>query len=271
MPGGNARRGGVPAPPPSFEDRHSTTRQGLAMTDKPLIAITGASSGIGEATAIAFSRAGYPLLLMARRLDRMAALNLPNAVLRQVDVRDREALKAAVADGEAEFGPVDLMFANAGVAHLADIATQPPEDWDAMIDINTKGVMNTVHAVMAGMIARRRGTLVMMSSIAGRKVYPDHTVYCGTKFFVHAVSESLREYLSAYDVRVQVISPGVIETEVLSGVKDAGTLAAYQANKAAIGGGIGPEHVADLILSTYQMPQNALVQEICITPTRQRY
>ncbi|MEC5290415.1 SDR family oxidoreductase [Aurantimonas sp. C2-6-R+9] len=241
------------------------------MADKPLIAITGASSGIGEATARVFSEAGYPLLLMARRMDRMEALGLPNAVLAKVDVRDRDAIKAAVAEGEAKFGPVDLMFANAGVAHLADIATQPPEEWDAMIDINTKGMMNTVHAVMNGMMQRQRGTLVMMSSIAGRKIYPDHTVYCGTKFFVHAVAESLREYLSGYNVRVQVISPGVIETEVLSGVHDPNTLAAYQANKLAIGGGIGPEHVADLILTTYRMPQNALVQEIVLTPTRQRH
>lgn len=241
------------------------------MADKPLVAITGASSGIGEATARAFSAAGYPLLLMARRVDRMEALGLPDAVIRKVDVRDRPAIAAAVADGEARFGPVDLMFANAGIAHLADIATQPPEEWDAMIDINAKGMMNTVHAVLGGMIERRQGTLVMMSSIAGRKVYPDHTVYCGTKFFVHAVSESLREYCSNYNVRVQVISPGVIETEVLSGVNDPKTLSAYQANKAAIGGGIGPEHVADLILATYRMPQNAIVQEIVVTPTRQRY
>ena len=241
------------------------------MPNKPLIAITGASSGIGEATARAFSRAGHPLLLMARRMDRMEALDLPDAELARVDVRDRTSIAEAVARGEARFGPVDLMFANAGVAHLADIARQPPEEWDAMIDINTKGVMNTIHAVMGGMIERQHGTLVMMSSIAGRKIYPDHTVYCGTKYFVHAVSEGLREYLSQYGVRVQVVSPGVIETEVLSGVNDPGTLAAYQANKVAIGGGIGAEHVADLIVSTYQMPQNALVQEIVVTPTRQRY
>ena len=186
-------------------------------------------------------------------------------------MRQREEINAAVAEAEALHGPVDMMFANAGIARLADIGRQPPEDWDEMIDINTKGVLNSVHAVMAGMMARRSGTLVMMSSIAGRKVYPDHTVYCGTKFFVHAVSESLREYLSGYDVRVIVISPGVIETEVLSGVLDAETLANYKANKVKMGGGIGPEHVADLILNAYNLPQKALVQEICLTPTRQTY
>ncbi|MEM9047465.1 MAG: SDR family oxidoreductase [Pseudomonadota bacterium] len=241
------------------------------MSDKPLVAITGASSGIGEATARAFSAAGHPVLLMARRLDRMQALGLPKSVIRQVDVRDREAIAAAVRDAEAEYGPTDMMFANAGIARLADVGRQPPEEWDEMIDINTKGTMNTVHAVMSGMMERRRGTLVMMSSIAGRKVYPDHTVYCGTKFFVHAVSESFREYLSAYDVRVLVVSPGVIETEILSGVLDEKTLAGYKENKVKIGGGIGADIVGDLILNAYSLPQNALVQEICLTPTRQTY
>ncbi|TIP84263.1 MAG: SDR family oxidoreductase, partial [Mesorhizobium sp.] len=204
-------------------------------------------------------------------LERMQALNLPDSMARQVDVRDRAAIATAVKEAEAEFGPVDMLFANAGIARLADIGRQPPEEWDEMIDINTKGVLNSVHAVMSGMMERRHGTLFMMSSIAGRKIYPDHTVYCGTKFFVHAVSESLRDYLSDYDVRVVVLSPGVIETEVLSGVLDPQTLANYKANKLKIGGGIGPEHVADLMLHTYQMPQNALVQEIVITPTRQKY
>ncbi|MBM7068682.1 SDR family oxidoreductase [Actibacterium sp. 188UL27-1] len=241
------------------------------MTDKPLVAVTGASSGIGEATARAFSAAGHPVLMMARRVDRMVAMDLPDTMIREVDVRDRDAIAAAVTDAENEYGPTDMMFANAGIARLADIGRQDPAEWDEMIDINAKGVMNTAHAVMAGMMERRRGTLVMMSSIAGRKVYPDHTVYCGTKFFVHAISESLREYLSAYDVRVLVVSPGVIETEVLSAVTDAETLAAYKANKVKMGGGIGADIVGDLILNAYNLPQNALVQEICLTPTRQTY
>jgi NADP-dependent 3-hydroxy acid dehydrogenase YdfG len=241
------------------------------MTQKPLVAITGASSGIGEAAARAFSAAGHPVLLMARRLDRMQALNLPNSLCRQVDVRDRDAIANAVRDGEGAYGPVDMMFANAGIARLADIGRQPPEEWDEMIDINTKGVMNTVHSVMQGMINRERGTLVMMSSIGGRKIYPDHTVYCGTTFFVHAVSESLRDYLSDYNVRVIVVSPGVIETEVLSAVRDPQTLADYKENKKKIGGGISADIVGELILDAYQLPQRALVQEICMTPTRQKY
>ena len=241
------------------------------MTDKPLVAITGASSGIGEAVARTFSAAGHPVLMMARRIEKMKAMGLPHSICREVDVRDRAAIAAAVKDAEAEYGPTDMMFANAGIARLADIGRQPPEEWDEMIDINTKGMMNTLHAVMSAMMARRNGTIFMMSSIAGRKVYDDHTVYCGTKFFVHAVSESIRAYLADYDIRVIVLSPGVIETEVLSGVLDAQTLAAYKENKVKMGGGIGPEHISEIMLHCYQMPQNALIQEICITPTRQKY
>jgi len=238
---------------------------------KPLIAITGASSGIGEATARAFSAAGHPLLLMARRLDRMQALQLPNTVCRAVDVRERDAIAGAVADAEAEHGPVDCLFNNAGVARLADIGAQDPAEWDESIDINTKGVMNALHPIMNGMKARRHGTIVMMSSIAGRKVYPDHTVYCGTKFFVHAVSESIRSYLAPYGVRVIVISPGIIDTEVLDHVTDPNTLKNYRDNKTRIGGGISADHVADMIRYAYQMPQNVLIQEMVVTPTRQEF
>jgi NADP-dependent 3-hydroxy acid dehydrogenase YdfG len=239
--------------------------------DKPLVVITGASSGIGEATARAFAQAGHPLLLLARRQARMEAMDLPNSLCRKVDVRDRGAVEAAIREAESHYGPTDCLFNNAGIARLADIGAQDPDEWDEMIDINAKGVMNALHPVMGGMKERRHGTIVMMSSIAGRKVYPDHTVYCGTKYFVHAVSESIRGYLAPYDVRVIVISPGIIETEVLDHVTDPNTLKNYQDNKARIGGGIPAKHVADMILFAYQMPQNVLIQEMCITPTRQEY
>lgn len=238
---------------------------------KPLVAITGASSGIGEATARAFSAAGHPLLLMARRLDRMEALGLPDALCRAVDVRDRDNIATAVTDAEAIHGPIDCLFNNAGIARLGDIGKQPPEEWDETIDINIKGVMNALHPVMAGMKERRHGTIVNMSSIAGRKVYPDHTVYCGSKYFVHAISESIRGYLAPHNVRVIVISPGIIDTEVLDHVNDQNTLKNYKDNKARIGGGISADHVADMILFAYQMPQNVLIQEMVVTPTRQEF
>jgi NADP-dependent 3-hydroxy acid dehydrogenase YdfG len=237
----------------------------------PLTVITGASSGIGEASALAFSAAGHPLLMLARRLERMEALDLPNTLCRAVDVRDRAAVAAAVAEAEARFGPVDCVINNAGVAHLANVLEQDPLEWDDMIAVNAGGVMNVLHAVMKGMSQRRHGTIINMSSIAGRKMYPDHTVYGGTKYFVHAVSDSIRGKLAPYDVRVIVISPGIVETEVLDHVTDPKTLRAYQENKLKIGGGISADHVAASMLFAYQLPQNVLVQEICITPTRQQY
>jgi hypothetical protein len=238
---------------------------------KPLVVITGASSGIGAATAQVFAADGHPLLLLARRIDRMKALGLPNAMCRVVDVRDRVAVANAVKDAEQKYGPADCLFNNAGIARLGDITKQAPSEWDEMIDINVNGMMNGVHAVMDGMVKRRHGTIVQMSSIAGRKAYPDHTVYCGTKYFVHGMSDSLREHLAPHDVRVIVISPGIIETEVLDHVTDKNTLANYRANKVRIGGGIAADHVAQSILFAYRLPQNVLIQEICITPTRQEH
>ena len=238
---------------------------------KPLAVITGASSGIGEATAKKFSKEGHPVLMLARRLEKMESFNLPNSMSRKVDVTDRDSLVQAVKDAEDKFGPTDMLFNNAGIARLADIGKQNPSEWDEMININTNGVMNALYAVMDGMKSRKGGTIVNMSSIAGRKVYPDHTVYCGTKYFVHAISESIRGYLAPYDVRVVVISPGIIETEVLSGVLDKNTLKNYQDNKKRIGGGISADYVADMIYFAYNMPQNVLIQEMCVTPTRQEF
>jgi NADP-dependent 3-hydroxy acid dehydrogenase YdfG len=238
---------------------------------KPLTVITGASSGIGEATAKAFSNAGYPTLLIARRLEIMESFNLKNSICKRVDARDRDALVAAVKEAEETYGPTDMIFNNAGVARLADISTQDPQEWDEMIDVNTKGVMNGMYAVMASMKARQSGTIINMSSIAGRKVYGDHTVYCGTKSFVHAVSESIRGYLSPHNVRVIVMSPGNIEAEVLNGITDPNTLEAYKKNIERIGGRISPDYVAKMILFAYEMPQNVIMQEVVVTPTKQDY
>ena len=238
---------------------------------KKLAVITGASSGIGEATAKTFSNAGYPTLLLARRLEKMESFNLTNSICKKVDVRNRDALVSAIREAEKQYGPTDMIFNNAGVARLADIASQKPDEWDEMIAVNTNGVMNGIYAVMNDMKSRKSGTIVNMSSIAGRKVYEDHTVYCGTKYFVHAISESIRGYLSPHNVRVIVFSPGNIEAEVLNGITDPNTLAAYKANIKRIGGRISPDYVAKMILFAYEMPQNVIMQEVVVTPTKQDY
>jgi len=136
---------------------------------KPLVVITGASSGIGAATAQAFSLAGYPLLLLARRLPEMEALHLPNTLCRQADVLDRAAIKSAIAEAEDRFGPVEFLINNAGIMLNGDPAQQSPEEWDQMIDVNLKGVMNGIHAVLPAMVAREGGTIVNIGSIAAER------------------------------------------------------------------------------------------------------
>ena len=237
---------------------------------KPLIVITGASSGIGLATAKLLSARGHALLLLARRIDRMTALNLPNALCRAVDVTDRHAFSAAVQDAEQQFGPADALINNAGVMLLGAIEQQDAGEWDKMFDVNVKGLLNGVQAVTAGMIDRKRGTIINISSVAGRKTFPNHAVYVGTKFAVHGMSENLREELSPHNVRVIVIAPGAVETELLSHTTSEAIKDGYHAWKAEMGGkGLSADDVASAIDYAYSQPQSVCVREIVLAATRQ--
>jgi len=238
---------------------------------KPLIIITGASSGIGEATARLLSAAGHPLLLLARRVERLEALELPNTLSRRVDITDRAALLAAVAEAEAQFGPADALINNAGVMLLGEMSKQDPAQWDQMLDVNVKGLLNGVHAVVSGMVERKHGTIINISSVAGRKTFPNHVAYVGTKFAVHGLSENLREELSPHNVRVITIAPGAVETELLSHTTDEAIKNGYQAWKQDMGGTVlSAEDVASAIAYAYQQPQNVCVREIVLTATRQQ-
>lgn len=238
---------------------------------KPLIIITGASSGIGEATARLLSAAGHPLLLLARRVDRLHALELPNTLSRGVDITDRTALLAAVAEAEAKFGPADALINNAGVMLLGEMTKQDPAQWDQMLDVNVKGLLNGVHAVVAGMVERKRGTIINVSSVAGRKTFPNHVAYVGTKFAVHGLSENLREELSPHNVRVITIAPGATETELLSHTTDDAIKTGYQAWKQDMDGTVlSADDVASAIGYAYQQPQNVCIREIVLAATRQQ-
>ncbi|MDD0973501.1 SDR family oxidoreductase [Pseudomonas fontis] len=238
---------------------------------KPLIIITGASSGIGEATARHFSAAGHPLLLLARRLERMQALNLPDTLCRAVDITDRQALLAAVAEAEAQFGPADALVNNAGVMLLGLMHEQDPAQWEQMLDVNVKGLLNGVHAVASGMIARSHGTIINVSSVAGRKTFPNHVAYVGSKFAVHGISENLREELSPHNVRVVTIAPGAVETELLGHTTDEAIKSGYQAWKADMGGVVlSADDVASAIAYAYQQPQHVCIREIVLAATRQQ-
>lgn len=166
------------------------TTQGLIEDSnmKKLVVITGASSGIGEAIARRLSAEGHPLLLLARRVERLEALNLPNTLCARVDVTEQASFEAAIANAEAEFGPADALINNAGVMLLGQIDTQDASEWKRMFDVNVLGLLNGMQAVLAPMKARNTGTIINISSIAGKKTFPDHAAYCGTKFAVHAIS-----------------------------------------------------------------------------------
>lgn len=236
---------------------------------QPLVVITGASSGIGAATARAFSEKGHALLLLARRVDRLDALGLPDTMTRAVDVTDAEAFAAAVAEAEAEFGPVSTLVNNAGLMLLGQVVDQPTEEWSTMFDVNVLGMLNGIRTVLPGMVERKAGTIINIGSVAGRKTFPNHTAYVGTKFAVHAMSENLREEVSGSGVRVVTIAPGAVETELLSHTSDEQIKEDYQAWKESAGGALDPRVVADAILWADAQPAGVTVREIVLASTGQ--
>ena len=236
---------------------------------KQLIVITGASSGIGAAMAKAFSAKGHPLLLLARRIEPMQALGLDNCLAVSVDVTDADAMKAAIASAEAKFGPVGCLINNAGVMLLGSADTQDPAEWSRMLNINVMGVLNGIHAVLADMKARKTGTIINVSSIAGRKTFPNHAAYCATKFAVHALTENIREEVAMDDVRMITIAPGAVETELLSHTTSEEIKAGYEDWKQHMGGVIAPETIAEAALFAFEQPQSVCVREIVLAATRQ--
>ncbi|EJG1830888.1 SDR family oxidoreductase [Vibrio parahaemolyticus] len=237
---------------------------------KKLVVITGASSGIGEAIARRFSEEGHPLLLVARRVERLEALNLPNTLCEKVDVTDQASLITAIEKAEAQFGPADVLVNNAGVMLLGQIDTQDAAEWKRMFDVNVLGLLNGMRSVLASMKARNSGTIINISSIAGKKTFPDHAAYCGTKFAVHAISENVREEVAASNVRVTTIAPGAVETELLSHTTSKDIKDGYDAWKVDMGGVLAADDVARAVMFAYQQPQNVCIREIALAPTKQQ-
>lgn len=235
-----------------------------------LVAITGASSGIGAAAARAFSEAGHPLLLMARRVARLESLALPDTIVREVDVTDRAAMEAAFIDGESAFGPVDLLINNAGVMPLDPVVDQDAAAWQQLFDVNCVGLLHAGQIALRGMTERRSGTIINLGSIAGKSLYPDHAAYCGSKFAVHAITEGMRREAAAFNVRVLLIAPGMIDTELLASGNQAGrSRADYEAYRESIGGAMSPGYVAETMLMAYRFPQAVCLREIVLAPTVQ--
>lgn len=236
---------------------------------KKLVVITGASSGIGMEFAKRFSRGGHPVLMLARRQDVMEELHLPNCLCRGVDVTDLTAMEGAIREAEAIYGKTDLLINCAGLMLLGHPDRQDFEEWSRMIDVNVKSVLAGTKVVLADMMARNEGTIINISSIAGRKTFDNHSVYCGTKYAVHAITESMRKEVAGSNVRMIVIAPGVVETPLLSHTSDQAIKDNYELWKQSIDGGLEPAQIADCAWFAYQMPQSVCVREIVIAKTKQ--
>lgn len=238
--------------------------------DKKLVVITGASSGIGEALAKKFAKEGYPLLLLARRKERLEALKLPNSISEKLDVTDRSAFEQVVKKAEEKFGPTDLLVNNAGVMLLGHAEEQDQKEWEKMVEVNIQGVMNGTKVVLNDMVQRKGGTIVNISSTAGFKAYPQHAAYCATKFAVRGFTESIREEVAPHGVRAISICPGVVKTELLEHTTSEHIVDAYKKwAKESNMEMMHPEDIAEAIHFAYIQPQRLCIREIVLAPTAQ--
>lgn len=233
------------------------------------VLVTGASSGIGRASAEAFAAQGHELILVARREERLRELaaRLGRASFVALDVSDRKAVEAAARAHADSWSRVDVLVNAAGLARgLAPLHEDDPAGWDEMIDTNVKGLLAMTRAVLPGMIARRSGHVVNLGSVAGFWVYPKGAVYCASKHAVRAISEGLRLDVHGTGVRVTEISPGMVETE-FSNVRlrdDERARAVYAGMKP-----LSAEDVAETVLWCVGRPAHVNIQELVVFPTQQ--
>ncbi|HNW00403.1 MAG TPA: SDR family NAD(P)-dependent oxidoreductase [Chitinophagales bacterium] len=240
-----------------------------------IVCITGASSGFGRASALKFAAAGYQVILCARRKERLDALSeqleksfgIPTYVM-PVDVRDAAAVKIAFEQLPDHWKQIDVLINNAGLAAGRDAFQDAnPDDWEAMIDTNLKGLLYVTKAVVPTMMQQRSGHIINVSSLAGREVYPQGNVYCASKHAVTALSKGLRMDLLPYRIKVTNISPGLAETE-FSLVRFKGD--ADKASQVYAGyEPLHPEDIADVIFFAATRPPHMNLEEITLLPTAQ--
>jgi NADP-dependent 3-hydroxy acid dehydrogenase YdfG len=232
---------------------------------KKIAVVTGASAGIGAATARALAAEGATVVLCARRRERLEALakDLKNAEVLTLDVRNAKSVRTAL-----EAKPFDIVLANAGLGRGVDkLAAGDPDEWSEMLDTNVKGLLHTVRATLPSMLERRTGDVVLLGSVAGRQVYPGGNVYCATKHAVRALYEGLRLDHVGSGVRFTTVDPGMVETE-FSLVRLRGDA---EAAKRVYEGmtPLKPEDVADAILYAVTRPRHVNVGEIVLWPAAQ--
>jgi len=236
------------------------------------VIITGASSGIGAATARTMAAHGHRVFLGARREESLRSLVAQiqreggEAGYRRLDVTDLADFKDFVEAAEQRFGPVDVLVNNAGIMPLSPVHDLRIEEWNSMIDVNLRGVLHGVATVLPGMRSRRTGHIINVASVAGLRVDPTAAIYCATKYAVRALSEGLRQENT--DVRVTVVSPGFTLTELTDRGGNPETRAA--AHAAAEQFGIPASAVADVIAFAVTQPANVDINELVVRPTLQQ-
>ncbi|MEN8776138.1 MAG: SDR family NAD(P)-dependent oxidoreductase [Polaribacter sp.] len=235
--------------------------------------ITGATSGIGEATAIIFAKNNIRLILCGRRVDRLESLQeklskLTDVTTLNFDVSKRDEVEKAIKSLPKDFQQIDILINNAGNAHgLSTIQEGNLDDWDAMLDINVKGLLYVSKAIMPQMTQRNTGFIVNIGSIAGKEVYPNGNVYCASKHAVNALNKAMRIDLNKYNIRVSGIHPGAVETE-FSEVRFKGDVekaksvySGYKALQAA--------DIAEIIHFVITRPYHINIEDLVVYPTAQ--
>lgn len=240
----------------------------MSTIEGKVVAITGASSGIGEAAARLLAERGAKVVVGARRSERLeklvAAIPAKNgeARFRTLDVTSREDMQAFMDFGKAGFGRVDVLVNNAGIMPLSPMTALKVDEWDRMIDVNIRGVLNGIAAVLPDMKARGSGHIVNVASIGAHVVVPTAAVYSATKFAVWAISEGLRQ--ENPDIRVTTISPGVVATELGDDISD-------QSAKQLLGDlrktALTPDAIARAIAYAVEQPDDVDVNEVIVRPT----
>ncbi|NVD42021.1 SDR family oxidoreductase [Ensifer sp. HO-A22] len=233
-----------------------------------VVAITGASSGIGEATARYLAAAGARVVLGARRTDRLATLAGEirdaggTASFQALDVTDLADTQAFVAHAVSEFGRLDVIVNNAGVMPLSPLSALKVDEWNRMIDVNIRGVLNGIAASLPVMNEQGSGQIVNLSSIGGHAVSPTAAVYCATKFAVRAISDGLRQETDR--IRVSVVSPGVTESELADSISDETARGAMRDFRRIA---IPATAIARAITYAIEQPDDVDVSEIIVRPT----
>ncbi len=237
--------------------------------------ITGASSGIGKATAHALVKEDFAVILSARSLDKLNDLKSDllskghKAIAVKADVTKRNDMKKVAKVALDEFGQIDVLVNNAGIMPLSFMKNLHEEEWEQTIDVNIKGVMNSIAAVLPAMMEQKNGHIVNISSIAGISVFPSAAVYCGTKYAVEAITEGIRLELTVpYNIRATSIRPGGVDTNLMSTITDKEVFAAFEPMLESVKF-LDSDDIAQAIAYAVKQHPNVSIDHVCVRPSNQ--